>query len=790
MDFWQDVRYGFRQLLRQRSTSTLAVSTLALGVAVSTALFSLVHATILRPLPYPNPEQLVTLDVEEFQPDGSTSRPTASMEDMRRWQAADDVFSTVAGWGRAFRGRIVDGPAPQRLEVKHFTEDYLALYGVTPLIGRGFTTEDCAPGAPLVALLGYGYWQREYAGRPDVLGKTMRLDDEIATIIGVLPQSFNAETPVSIPLRIAADEHSRRGTGRVQVDARLRPGVSVEEAQTRLTAQSAGSGSTRARTIVTSQLDAAATRYSPTLTVFVAAVALLVLLACVNVAGLLLARGAVRETELGVRASLGASRGRLVRQLLTESVVLALPSGVLGIALAWLTLDVVAANIPLTLPDNSSVSINAVVLGLTAALLVIVAIFSGLAPALRLSRASVERLTLRANRPGPSFSRRGGQMLIAAEIALAVVLLAGAGLMLRSFQKILAVDLGFEPDGLVTMQVQPFAASPAAHEDYYATLLQQLRTIPGVSSAAIVDNFALGGGTTYSFVSTPTQRASSAVFEITPGYFETIRATLRDGRLLSEQDFVSRFRGVVINESAARTLFPGVAAVGRQITRARNPQPWTVLGVVRDLRHGGPLYARSLGQPQIFFPFEPTDATLDRPMTVIVRTSGGAPDVVEQMRRMANSSGPRALVERIRTADTLFGERVITPKRRTVLLGLLGAFGLALALIGVFATTAFAVSRRTSEIGVRMAIGAQPSQVVRTIVRDSALPIAVGTLVGLGAASTATRVIQNFLFETSPTDPATLAGVATVLVFSGLLAAVVPALRAARIDPVRTLRAE
>jgi predicted lysophospholipase L1 biosynthesis ABC-type transport system permease subunit len=247
---------------------------------------------------------------------------------------------------------------------------------------------------------------------------------------------------------------------------------------------------------------------------------------------------------------------------------------------------------------------------------------------------------------------------------------------------------------------------------------------------------------------------------------------------------------VVINESAARTLFPGVAAVGRHITRARNPQPWTVLGVVRDLRHGGPLYARSLGQPQIFFPFEPTDATLDRPMTVIVRTSGGAPDVVEQMRRMANSSGPRALVERIRTADTLFGERVITPKRRTVLLGLLGAFGLALALIGVFATTAFAVSRRTSEIGVRMAIGAQPSQVVRTIVRDSALPIAVGTLVGLGAASTATRVIQNFLFETSPTDPATLAGVATVLVFSGLLAAVVPALRAARIDPVRTLRAE
>jgi putative ABC transport system permease protein len=791
MELWQDVRYGFRQLLGQPSTSVVAVSTLALGIAVSTALFSIVHATMLRPLPYPNPEQLVTLDAEQIAGDGSTSRLTPSMEDMRTWQAARDVFAVVAGWGQAFRGRIVDGPSPQRLSVRHFTEDYLRLYGVTPILGRGFSREDCNAGSPLVALLGYAYWQREYGGRNDVLGTTIRLDDEVATIVGVLPAWFHAKTPVSIPLRIRDAEFSWRGTGRVQVEARLQPGISVEAGQTRLASRpldNARNG--RARTVVTSQLDATTSRYRPTIVVFVAAVALIVLLACVNVAGLLLARGAARQRELGVRASLGATRRRLVRQLLTESFILAVPSAVIGVGLAWLSLDVIVANVPLTLPANSPISVNGTVLASTAALLVIVAIVSGLWPAFRLSRATTDALMLRAYHPGSSLSRRGGQLLIGAEIALAVVLVAGAGLMLRSFQKISAVDLGFEPAGLVTMQVQPVAASPAAHQAYYQMLTQQLRSIPSVSSVAIVDNFVLGGGTTYSSVSTPTRKVSSTVFEITPGYFETIRARLLEGRFLSDHDYASTFPGVVINESAARALFPGDGAVGREITRTRTAPPWVVLGVIADLRHGGPLNERGRGLPQVFFPFQRTDINLQNPMTVVIRTLDDPSAVIDQMREFAQSSGPRAVVERIQTAETSFVERVITPWRRTVLLALLGTFALGLALVGVFATTAFAVARRTAEIGVRMAIGARPAQVVRTILRDSAAPVVLGTGVGLVAASMTTRIVQSFLFETSPTDPLTLASVAAVLVATGVLAAFIPALRAARVDPVRTLRAE
>jgi putative ABC transport system permease protein len=792
----QDVRYGVRQLLRQRGSSIVAVVTLALGVGVSTALLSIIDATMLRPLPYPHPEQLVEVSPEETMPDGRVSRATASMEDVRLWEKSDDVFSYVAGYGHAFRGRIVVGAQPERVEVLQITEAYLPMHGVAPLVGRNFTREDTDPGSPLVALLGYGYWQSHYSGRQDIVGQTVRFDTEIATIVGVLPPWFEATTPVTAPLRTPLDEYSRRGTGRVSVYARLQPGMTIDQATERISARMSprtlpdGKVTTRPRARIVSRLDDALAYYRTTINVLAGSVVLILLIACVNVAGLLLARGAARQSELAVRAALGAGRARLMRQLLTESTVLALSGGALGVLLAWLSLDAIVANVPLSMPTNSPVALNLTVLGATLALLMPTALLFGLAPAIRLSRVHLGSVMARTGRQrGSALSRRGGQILIAAEVALAVILVTGAGLMIRSFMRIAAVDLGFARNGLVVMNVLPLDQSPAVHQDYYTSLLRQIRTITGVSSAGIVDNFSLGAGSTFTFFKVDGKDVGGAtMFRATPGYLETIGAVLKDGRLPTDADLASGLRGVIVNETAARTMFDG-RAVGRQVVRGGpDSAPWTVIGVIQDLRHGGPLSTRS--DPQVFFPLQIGQYDLNTAMMVVMRPSAPVSRFPDLLRRVAEGVGPRVLVEQIRTSEELFGRSVLTPRRRTVLLGLLGGLGLTLALVGVFGMTAYSVTRRTTEIGVRLAFGARPAQVVATMLRDSAVPIAIGTAIGIGGAMLSTSVIKSFLFATPPNDPGTLATVAVALAAIGCVAALVPALRAAKVDPATSLRAE
>jgi predicted permease len=788
----QDIRYSLRQLILQRGSSTIAVLTLALGIGVSTAILSVIDVAILRPLPYPNPEQLVSVGVEISEPGGRVFQPTESMDDMRHWQESTDVFSSVAGWGRAFRGRVVDGPSPERVEVFQITEEYLTMHGVKPFIGRDFTLEDTRIESPAVAMLGYGYWQNRYGGRREVIGESIRLDDGAASIIGVLPVWFDAKTPVYRPLRIPPKEAPLRGTGRVSVFGRLRPDVTIEQARERLTArmpEMMHGSVTKVRVLVSSRIDAAVTRYKTTVNVLAGAVGVILLLACVNVAGLLFARGAAREGELAVRASLGASRLRLVRQLLTECLVLAFAGGAVGVLLARLSLDAIVANIPMSLPENSPVRLNLSVLATTAALLLPTSLLFGLAPAIRLSRVRMGAALARGGRhAGSSLSRRGGQALIAAEVALAVVLVTGAGLMLHSFTRLSSVDLGFDPDGLMTMEVQPLDPNPGVHRTYYTLLLQQLRGLPGVRWAGAVDHFPLGGVTSFTSVEAGGKSTWIILFRVLPGYFETIRVALRDGRLPTDRDYESGFRGAVLSESAARAIFRGERAVGRQFTRAGRTGPWTVLGVVADLRHGGPLQEN---QPnQVYLLFEPEKSEVAPGMMIVVRPSGPVPDLQDRLRQVAQSIGPRALLQSIRPATAWFGDVVITPRRRTVLLTLLGCLGLTLALVGVFGMTAYSVARRSAEIGVRLALGARPAQAVRMMLGDSAVPIAIGAVAGLGAAAAATRVIASFLFETKPIEPATFAVAALALAGTGCVAALIPALRAARVDPASTLRAE
>jgi ABC-type antimicrobial peptide transport system permease subunit len=342
------------------------------------------------------------------------------------------------------------------------------------------------------------------------------------------------------------------------------------------------------------------------------------------------------------------------------------------------------------------------------------------------------------------------------------------------------------------MEALPLDRSPAVHNQYYVSLLQAIRRIPGMTSAGVVDSFALGTGTTFTSVVVGTKSEGTTIVEVLPGYFETIGATLKAGRLLTDADYASETHVAIISDTAARKWFGGIA-VGRELIRAGTDRtPWTVIGVINDLRHGGPLQLTTRSEPdaQVFFPLSISEYDLNTAMTVVMRPSGSMRGLPDQLRRVAQGLGPRVLVERIRTGEELFGDRVLTPRRRTVLLGLLGGLGLALALVGVFGMTAYSVTRRTAEIGVRLAFGAEPRQVVRTMLRDAAVPIGIGTVLGVGGALLATRVIESFLFSTTPTDPVTLASVAVILCVTGCLAALVPAMRAAKVDPASSLRAE
>lgn len=791
--FLQDVRYGGRQLLRRKGSSLLAILTLALGVGASTAIFSVVDSTMLRPLPYPAPEQLVSLGITEPRPDGKTSNTGPSMEDLLFLRQASDLFSFVEGFGSTVNGHIAGGAEPERLQTVHFTEGYLAMHGVRPLLGRDFNATDTTRGAPLVALLGYGYWQSRFAGR-DVLGDTIRLDDQVATIVGVLPRTFNPNTPVSLPLVMPANEMSRRGSGsRLGVVARLQPGVSIEAAvdlgSARLAGLAPAGSSQPVRLRVTSRLATVTTPQRTTVNVLMGAVALVLLLACVNVAGLLMARGATRRAEVAVRASLGATRMRLVRQLVSESLAIAVPGAALGVMLAWLSLDVLVANVPVVIPSNSPAAINLTVLGATLALLVPTVLIVGLLPAIRLSRVRLNDALATGGRSGAApLSRRGGQVFIAIEVALAVLLVAGAGLMIRSFSKLAAVDLGYVPNGLLAMNVLPLDRTPGVHTQFYSALVDRISTLPGVTNAAVTDYFHLASGLRSTTVKSTGGFEMVTAYRVSPGYFDTIAATLVTGRWPVAADAQSGPGPVVINQTAARLLFPDGAAIGREITRGGADQVHTVVGVMADLQNGGPTGGRSFLQAHVFFPFTVAERDITAVMTIVTRTSGDPADLAGSFRQIAQSLGPRALVESIRTGEELLSQSVLTPKKRTVMLGLLGGLGLLLALVGIVGVTAYAVTRRTREIGVRLAFGARPAQVAAAVFRDAALPIAAGAVIGVTAAAFATQLIKSFLFETSPTDPVTLASVTLLLVAAGLLAALWPSLRAARIDPVLSLR--
>jgi len=783
-DARRDIRYALRALQRTPGFSTVAVLTMALAIGAATAIFSVIDAALLRPVPYEKPEEIVTAVVgEAFD---HALGPSAT--DIERWRTETGVFARI-GMGREIsRPVIVDAGAPERLTVGTASEDFLEVFGIVPILGRAITADDRRPGSPLVVLLGHKYWQTRLNGAWDVLGRSIRVDNDRATIVGVLPARFYAETMVWRPHVVRPGMHAMRGTGS-SVYGRLRSGVDLDAAALELTAQVSGAEQKPLRVWLTSIYDDTTSRYGRTIAVLAGAVALIVLIACVNVAALLLARGATRHPELAIRKCIGASRGRLVRQLLAESVVLASAGGIAGVVLAFLTLNAIVGLIPLRLPANVTPAINAQVLAFAFGLSVVTSVAFGLAPALKLSRASVSTQMVAGRvRHGSALTRRGGQLVIAVEVAMALVLVTGAALMIRSFAKILAIDVGFDPHAIITMEVVPVDGNPGEHDAYYRALLQNVRQIPGIAAAGGANRAPLDGSGSYTGATAKGRSTSIAFRNVMPGYFEAIGVPLRQGRFPTDADYLGGVPAAVLSESAARAIFPDESAVGQQFDLWK--KTWTVVGVVGDAHTKSPLPQES-PRPGLYLAHKPDEpSSFEAGLTVVVRPTGRIPRLAEQLRHAAHAVGPSVIVERIRGGRDWFDDRVATPRQQTTILGLLAGLGLLLTLVGVFGTTAYAVARRTQEVGIRMALGARPGWMVGAIVRDAAWPVALGITIGVAGAAAITRLIASFLFETEPTDPLTFTTAVAALAVTALVAAWIPARRAAHIDPVKALRAE
>jgi putative ABC transport system permease protein len=791
----QDVKYGLRQLRRDASFSIVALLTLALGIGVSTALFSVIDAALLRPLPYSHPEELVTLNVEEARPGSEPSRYAPSVADLRAWRELTTVVSHT-GMGRVsgFTPMIVETGTPERLVVAEASEDFLETYGVRPILGRGIRLDDTRGRAPRVALLGHAFWQRTYGGDPNVLGRVLRIENQPVTIVGVLPAGFYSNTAVWQAKQFPGGWLEMRGSGTPAI-ARLRPGVTLAQAAAALESVTApgtiGGPPVPARVVIESMYSDETARFGATLRTLAMAVALIMLIACVNVAGLMLARGATRNVELAIRASIGAGRGRLIRQLLTESLLLAAAGAITGVLLAYALLDSLVALIPLSLPPNSPVAIDATALAFALALTVVTALLFGLVPALKLTRAPAMMSAFLSitGRGGAPLSKRAGQWLIAIEVALALVLMTASGLMLRSFAKLVSVDLGINVVDVLTLEVEPIDRSAPLRREYYASLADALRRLPEVASVGAIDQLALGGGMTYGGLQTDT---GVHVFGpqriVLPGYFEAMGVRPLTGRLLEETD---RARGdaVIVNASTARQYFGG-DATGHTL-RSGGPivRHMRIVGTVPDIRHSGP---EGSPGPEVYVLPDPSTPKTDSEMTLamVMRLRGGTSLPLDRLKQIAESLGPRVLVGQVRSAAAVVSQQVAAPRQRMLLLTMLGVFGLMLTLVGIFSVTAYAVARRTREIGVRVACGARPAQVVSVMIRDAVWPVGLGLVAGLACTYYATRVIRSFLFETPTYDPPTLAAVVVLLAIAACLAASLPARRAATVDPATALRAE
>jgi putative ABC transport system permease protein len=809
-DLVRDFRYAGRSLARSPGFTVVAVAVLALGIGATSAIFSLVSAVWLKPLPFADADRVVSLWAD-FTAIGGPDRDNIAPGNYSDWQARARSFESMAPIEVAFFSLTGDGGEPERLAALRTTSNFFATIGLMPLVGRTFAPDDGA-GEP-VAVISEGFWLRRLGGDPAAVGRTITLDGSPHTVVGVVPRDFRfpaGEVDVFVPTVFAPELSTTFNNYYWYLVAKLRPDVSIEAARAEMAAISAAleaenpnAGRGISATIVSlrgtlTSGGGLVADLGPTLLALLGAVALVLLIACANVANLLLARAAVRQKELAIRKALGAARGRVLRQLLTESVLLMAIGVVVGLMIALASFGYLSRLLPSTLPASATLALDSRVLALTIAAALVTVLLFGAGPAFAAARRDFGEAFGRAVGARGAKARRLRTTLVVAEIALTVVLLAGAGLLVRSYANVLAVDPGFDAEGLLvaeTVLPESRYRTPADYELFYRRVLEEIRALPGVENAGYTSFAPLmfKGGRTVVFVEGRPRPEPAEIFRnlaanrsASPGYLETLGVPLIRGRLIDERDVRGAARSVVINETLARTHWPGEGALGRRFSMG-GLEPMTVVGVVGDIRQMG---LDVPAEAEIFVPQDQIDSTFMRPRQLVVRTGGDPLALAAAVRNAIWRVDPDQPVSSVRAMSEVLDAELANRNTQLALTSAFAVLALVLAAVGLYGVLSYTVAQSTNEIGLRMALGARQQTVVGSVVRAALGTALVGIGVGLLAAFALTRTIASFLYGVSPTDPVTAAAVAGVLLLVAGIAGLVPAMRAASVNPMTALRAD
>jgi putative ABC transport system permease protein len=798
-----DLRFAFRQFVRQPGFTIVAVLALALGIGVNTAIFSVTNAVLLRALPYKNPDRIVAIDKVQSE-EGIGGLIAGAYLDFREQSTAFQSFAAYSEDEYILTG----AGEPERMLCAQVSPSLFSLLGIEPSLGRAFRPEEEKPGHDQVVVVSQGFWQRRAGGDPHLVGKTITLNDHAYTVVGIMPAQFQFPRKFEIWMPLALDpvqeRHGKQFT-LISLVGRLKPAVTTAQAAAEL-------NTIWQRSKIEGPDDRVNTRIQVrplheelvkdvrlAILVLLGAVGFVLLIACANVANLMLARAAGRRREFAIRAAVGAGRGRLVRQLLTESVLLALIGGALGFLLAVWGVDLIVASIPTdvagTIYGFSHIRIDRAVLLFTAGASLATGILFGLAPAISSSKLDLNTsLKSTATTSSARSGLRGTFVVL--QIALTLVLLVGAGLMTRSFVRLLQVPLGFESRHVLTVRVElpssRYSKGPQRTQ-FFEQLLERLRNTPGVEAAGAISQLPLSG---YSMIGrfpvegeppgTPEEKhLPTPIGIVTSGYFAAMKIPLRQGRLFNESDANDRPEVALVNEAFARKYWPNESPIGKKIGAGCDKTLCrTVVGVVGDIHHEG---LAQMPQPEIYTPH--LQLRLNN-MSLVVRTKGDPLRLVSAVRdavRALDKDQPIALVQ---TLDEHVAASILQPRLITTLLGIFAALALLLAAVGVYAMMSYTIAQRTGEIGIRMALGAAKSSIFRLVLGQAMTLVAVGVAIGLAASFASTRLLNSLLFDVGSSDPLTFCATVVVLATLGMLAAWLPARRATRVDPIIALRHE
>jgi putative ABC transport system permease protein len=803
---WQDIRFAVRMLVKNWSVTAIIVVVLALGIGANTAIFSVVNAALLRPLPYADPDRLVRLTEDS----PNVPQMSISYPNFIDWREQNKVFSGIAAM--QFRSLNLTGEdQPERLAGRAVSAELFDVLGVKPALGRSFAPEEDRPGATPVCIISNGLWQRRFGSDPDLVNKQITLSGASYTVIGVLPASyaFGAPTDVFVPIGLRADEMKERGSHPgIYAVARLKPGVTVETARAELIAiaQLIGEqyGMKGNSATLTPLKEVFVGDIRTTLLILLGAVGFVLAIACANVANLLLARAATRQKEMAIRTALGAGRLRIVRQLLTESLLLAILGGIIGVLLALWGIDLLRSASADSLPSTAVIKLDGSVLLFTLFVSLLTGIIFGLAPALAAVKTDLHDTLKEGGRSSTAGGRRSWlrSTLVVTEVALSLILLVGAGLLIKSFVRILETDPGFKTQNLLTMQlalnVKPDEGGKVLN--FFNDLKGRIAALPGVESAAFSNGIPLGptADTSFAIVGRPKpepgKQPQTMMYITSPDYLQAMGIRLVKGRFFAAQDTQRRPRVAVIDEAFARQQFPDQEPLGQYIAGDGKDNPDAeIVGVVGHVKHFG-LDAVERVQPQLYLPFNQAPDEmfpfLASRANLIIRTTADPLNLTAAVRREVQALDPNQPVFNVSTMERTLDQSLVTQRLSMTLLAVLACLALILAAVGIYGVMSYTVTQRSHEIGIRIAIGAQQRDVFKMVIGRGMMLALIGVAFGLVGAFALTRLMTTMLYGVEPTDPATFVTIGLLLTGVALVACYVPGRRATKVDPLVALRYE